>query len=79
MAHTFEERAANIFDVLEKHNPHAAQPSWHVSESIAARAGAEHSDSDDEQDQQERIEVLFRLPHCAYVSAISAHMQSRAF
>jgi hypothetical protein len=57
MAHAFSERAASIFGILEQHNPDNAQPTWQVGESTATQAGQEASDSDDDQQHSERIEV----------------------
>ena len=67
MAQAFEDRAAQVFDVLEKHNPNTTQPMWWLRESLAAEPGAGGESTDEEQqdqEQQERIDVRYAM--CCY-------------
>jgi hypothetical protein len=57
MAQAFSDRVANVFDVLEQHNPHTSLPAWTVGDSVQAMPGVAESDSEVDQEHQERIYV----------------------
>jgi hypothetical protein len=52
-------RLSSVFSVLEQHNPHVSQPEWSLSREAVRIAGREDGDSDseDEADHEERVEV----------------------
>eukprot|EP00892_Ulva_mutabilis_P010530 jgi/Ulvmu1/784/UM010_0158.1 len=60
MAGELHQRLDNVFGALDQHDPHSSAPTWSITDRVVQNRGQDppDSESEDEQEHQECIQVL---------------------